>query len=155
MYAAPGGKVERLARTVRGWGKPLYCLEDPANAGLEGFGARPHRSRQRGGRRVRSVKGATFLVVPISARQQIFGLSNGMATGITVQFHAARARCCLKHSQHCPPLQKRIAAESDYCHSSVRVAIAIAGYFRAPWVNGERRRLTLGRVLRNIRSAKG
>lgn len=39
-HAAPGGKTEALCREVMGWGKPLYTLDDPANANLLEMGAK-------------------------------------------------------------------------------------------------------------------
>lgn len=33
-YAEPGGKTEALASEALAWGKPLYALDHPANAGL-------------------------------------------------------------------------------------------------------------------------
>jgi predicted Rossmann fold nucleotide-binding protein DprA/Smf involved in DNA uptake len=40
-YAAAGGKTEAFAREIIAWGKPVYTLDDPANAGLVALGARP------------------------------------------------------------------------------------------------------------------
>jgi predicted Rossmann fold nucleotide-binding protein DprA/Smf involved in DNA uptake len=40
-YAGPGSKTEAFAREIVGWGKPVFTLDDPANAGLVALGARP------------------------------------------------------------------------------------------------------------------
>lgn len=42
-YATPGGRVERLCHTVRGWGKPLLALAHEENMGLLALGAKPVR----------------------------------------------------------------------------------------------------------------
>jgi hypothetical protein len=39
-HAAPGGTLERLCRVIPASGKPLWTLDDPANAGLVAIGAR-------------------------------------------------------------------------------------------------------------------
>lgn len=40
-YAEPGGRTERFWRDIQAWGKPLYTLENNANAGLIALGASP------------------------------------------------------------------------------------------------------------------
>jgi hypothetical protein len=40
-HAAPGGSLERLCQTIPATGKPLWTLDDPANAALIALGARP------------------------------------------------------------------------------------------------------------------
>jgi predicted Rossmann fold nucleotide-binding protein DprA/Smf involved in DNA uptake len=39
-HAAPGGGLERLCQTIPATGKPLWTIDDPANAGLIAIGAR-------------------------------------------------------------------------------------------------------------------
>lgn len=40
-YASPGGRLFRLAQEALAWGKPVFCLEHPANRDLLLMGARP------------------------------------------------------------------------------------------------------------------
>lgn len=41
LHASPGGKLERLADELLESGKPVWTLDDPANAKLVGRGAKP------------------------------------------------------------------------------------------------------------------
>ncbi len=43
-YAAPGGKIERFCQDIRGWGKPLFTLENSANTRLLALGAQAMRA---------------------------------------------------------------------------------------------------------------
>ncbi len=47
-YANPGGKIEALAAEALTWGKPVYALDHPANAGLlkQGRGVTPYRGQE-------------------------------------------------------------------------------------------------------------
>lgn len=43
LHASPGGKLDRLADELLASGKPVWTLDDPANAALIARGARPIR----------------------------------------------------------------------------------------------------------------
>jgi predicted Rossmann fold nucleotide-binding protein DprA/Smf involved in DNA uptake len=47
-YAEPGGKTEALAAEALAWGKPVYALDHPANAGMlkQGLGVTPYHCQE-------------------------------------------------------------------------------------------------------------